>query len=135
MEQFAAVKRKDGQPVRYLVVDDSVFARKNLARIIETFGGKLIGEAGDGKTAITEYDRLKPDIVLMDITMPQMDGLTCLTQLLAVNPAVRVIVISALADPATGLKALKLGAKSFLPKPFTETQLVDEIRRVAGVAS
>ncbi len=59
MEQFAAVKRKDGQPVRYLVVDDSVFARKNLARMIESFGGQVAGEAGDGCTAITEYDRTK----------------------------------------------------------------------------
>ena len=66
MEQFGAVKRsKDGQPVRYLIVDDSVFARKNLARMIESFGGLLAGEAGDGLTAITEYDRTKPDIVLM----------------------------------------------------------------------
>ena len=57
MEQFASLKRsKDGQPVRYLVVDDSVFARKNLARIVETFGGQVAGEAGDGMTAITEYD-------------------------------------------------------------------------------
>ena len=76
MEQFVPVKRsKDGQPVRYLVVDDSVFARKNLARMIETFGGQVAGEAGDGVTAITEYERLKPDIVLMDITMPQMEGI------------------------------------------------------------
>ncbi len=76
MEQFAAVKRaQDGQPVRYLVVDDSVFARRNLARIIESFGGQLAGEAGDGTTAITEYERTQPDIVLMDITMPQMEGI------------------------------------------------------------
>jgi two-component system chemotaxis response regulator CheY len=63
-----------------------------------------------------------------------MDGLTCLSRLLAVKPTVKVIVISALSDPGTGLRALKLGAKSFLPKPFTETQLVDEIRRVVGGA-
>src|SRR5579864_5317305 len=76
MEQFAPVKRsKDGQPVRYLIVDDSVFARKNLARMVESFGGHLAGEAGDGLTAITEYDRTHPDIVLMDITMPQMEGI------------------------------------------------------------
>ena len=76
MEQFAAVKRsKDGQPVQYLIVDDSVFARKNLGRIVESCGGQVAGEAGDGLTAISEYDRLKPDIVLMDITMPQMEGI------------------------------------------------------------
>ncbi len=76
MEQFQAVKRsKDGQPVRYLIVDDSVFARKNLARMIETFGGQVAAEAGDGLTAISEFDRTHPDIVLMDITMPQMEGI------------------------------------------------------------
>ncbi len=65
MEQFAPVKRsKDGQAVRYLIVDDSVFARKNLARMIETFGGQVAGEAGDGLTAISEFDRTHPDIVL-----------------------------------------------------------------------
>src|SRR5215475_13286360 len=74
MEQFAPVKRsKDGQPVRYLIVDDSVFARKNLARMIETFGGQVAAEAGDGLTAISEFDRTNPDIVLMDINMSQME--------------------------------------------------------------
>ena len=58
MDQFAAVKRsKDGQPIRYLIVDDSVFARKNLGRIIESFGGQIAGEAGDGLTAISEFDQ------------------------------------------------------------------------------
>jgi len=75
MKQFAALLRKDNQPVRYLVVDDSVFARKNLIKMIEMFGGEVAGEAGDGLTAIAEYNRSKPDIVLMDITMPQMEGI------------------------------------------------------------
>src|SRR4029077_18660980 len=72
MQQFAALLRKDNQPVRYLVVDDSVFARKNIIKMIEMFGGEVAGEAGDGLTAIAEFNRAKPDIVLMDITMPQM---------------------------------------------------------------
>src|SRR5258708_40179679 len=76
MDKFAPVRRsEDGQPVRYLIVDDSVFARKNLARMVETFGGQVIGEAGDGVSAISEYERLTPDIVLIDITMPQMEGI------------------------------------------------------------
>jgi Chemotaxis response regulator containing a CheY-like receiver domain and a methylesterase domain len=75
MEQYSALLRsKDRQPMRFLVVDDSVFARKNIAKMVEQFGGQIAGEAGDGLTAITEYDRLKPDMVLMDITMPQMEG-------------------------------------------------------------
>src|SRR5260370_26224026 len=68
MKQFAALLRRDNQPVRYLVVDDSVFARKNLIKMIEMFGGEVAGEAGDGLTAIAEFNRIRPDIVLMDIT-------------------------------------------------------------------
>src|SRR5580658_3835867 len=95
MEQFAPVKRsKDGQPVRYLVVDDSVFARKNLARMIETFGGQVAGEAGDGLTAITEYERLKPDIVLMDITMPQMEGIEAAEKIVQQHPEARIVMVS-----------------------------------------
>jgi len=75
MPQFAPLLRKDHQPVRYLVVDDSVFARKNIMKMIELFGGEVAGEAGDGLTAIAEFNRIKPDIVLMDITMPQMEGI------------------------------------------------------------
>src|SRR5579884_2304860 len=89
MEQFAPVQRKDGQPVRYLVVDDSVFARKNLIRMIESFGGTVVGEAGDGVTAITEYGKVQPDIVLMDITMPQMEGIEAAEQIVRQHPEAR----------------------------------------------
>lgn len=121
--------------MKLMIVDDSSIMRRAITKYLAPLGLELVATASNGQEALDQFAQTKPDLVTMDITMPQMDGLTCLTQLLAVNPAVRVIVISALADPATGLKALKLGAKSFLPKPFTETQLVDEIRRVAGVAS
>src|SRR5258708_35204850 len=95
MEQFAAIKRsKDAQPVRYLIVDDSVFARKNLGRIIEGFGGQVAGEAGDGLTAITEYERIKPGIVLMDITMPPMEGIEAAEKIVQKNPDARVVVVS-----------------------------------------
>jgi CheY-like chemotaxis protein len=88
MEKFAPVKRsEDGQPVRYLIVDDSVFARKNLARMVETFGGQVVGEAGDGVSAISEYARLTPDIVLMDITMPQMEGIEAAEKIVRDHPA------------------------------------------------
>jgi len=95
MEQFAPVKRsKDGQSVRYLIVDDSVFARKNLARMIETFGGQVAGEAGDGLTAISEFDRTHPDIVLMDITMPQMEGIEAAEKIVQAHPDARIVMVS-----------------------------------------
>src|SRR6266481_1114060 len=93
MDKFAPVKRsEDGQPVRYLIVDDSVFARKNLARMVETFGGQVVGEAGDGVTAISEYERLTPDIVLMDITMPQMEGIEAAEKIVRDHPGARHFV-------------------------------------------
>ena len=92
MEQFAPVKRsEDGQAVRYLIVDDSVFARKNLVRMVESFGGQVVGEAGDGVSAISEYERLTPDIVLMDIRLPDQSGITACQQVRQRWPAVSPI--------------------------------------------
>src|SRR5258708_16187360 len=94
MEQFAPLRRKkDGQPVRYLVVDDSVFARKNLGKMIETFGGEVAGEAPDGLAAITEYGRVLPDMVLMDITMPQMEGIEAAEKILQKHSDARIVML------------------------------------------
>jgi len=94
MPQFAALLRKDNQPVRYLVVDDSVFARKNIIKMIELFGGEVAGEAGDGLTAIAEFNRTKPDIVLMDITMPQMEGIEAVERIVRQHSAARIVMVS-----------------------------------------
>src|ERR1700678_3965397 len=75
MQDFEPLSRGDQPKIRFLVVDDSVFARKSLSRMVEAFGGEVAGEAADGCSAITEYDRLRPDLVLMDITMPKMEGI------------------------------------------------------------
>jgi two-component system, chemotaxis family, chemotaxis protein CheY len=119
--------------MKLMIVDVSSIMRRAIGKYLTPLGLELVATASNGQEALDQFAKTQPDLVTLDITMPQMDGLTCLSQLLAGKPSVKVIVISALSDPATGLKALKLGAKSFLPKPFTETQLVDEIRRVTGV--
>ena len=107
MKQFEPLKRKkDGLPVRYLVVDDSVFARKSLLKMIEAFGGELAGEAGDGCTAITEYARTLPDIVLMDITMPQMEGIEAVERIVRDHPEARVIMVSSVGYQDNILAAL-----------------------------
>jgi two-component system chemotaxis response regulator CheY len=133
MEQFASLKRsKDGQPVRYLVVDDSVFARKNLARMIETFGGQLAGEAGDGMTAITEYDRVNPDIVLMDITMPQMEGIEAAEKIVQKHPEARVVMVSSVGYQENIVAALQRGARHFVQKPVKPEVLYEVIKYVMG---
>ena len=133
MEQFAPMKRsKDGQPVRYLVVDDSVFARKNLARMIETFGGQLAGEAGDGVLAIAEYDRTKPDIVLMDITMPQMEGIEAAEKIVQKHPDARVVMVSSVGYQENIVAALQRGARHFVQKPVKPEVLYEVIKYVMG---
>src|SRR5260221_13639705 len=92
MEQLPMLLRKDHKPIRYLVVDDSVFARKNVAKMVEAFGGEIVGEAGDGCTAITEYDRTTPDMVLMDITMPQMEGIEAAERIVRSHPNARIVM-------------------------------------------
>ena len=133
MEQFAHVKRsKDGQPIRYLVVDDSVFARKNLARMIETFGGQLAGEAGDGVSAIAEYDRINPDIVLMDITMPQMEGIEAAEKIVQKHPEARVVMVSSVGYQENIVAALQRGARHFVQKPVKPEVLYEVIKYVMG---
>src|ERR1041385_2794542 len=116
MEQFAAIKRsKDGQPVRYLIVDDSVFARKNLGRIIESFGGQVAGEAGDGLTAISEYERIKPE-----------------KKIVQQNPDARVVMVSSVGYQENIVAALQRGARHFVQKPVKPEVLYEVIKYVLG---
>ncbi len=132
MEQFAPVQRKDGQPVRYLVVDDSVFARKNLIRMIESFGGQLAGEAGDGNAAINEYNKVSPDIVLMDITMPQMEGIEAAEQIVRQHPDARIVMVSSVGYQENIVAALQRGARHFVQKPVKAEVLYEVIKYVLG---
>lgn len=118
--------------MKLLIVDDSNIMRRAITKYLQNLGLQIVGTASNGQEALEIFKQTLPDLVTMDITMPMMDGLTCLTEVLKIKPTTTVIVVSALADSATGLKALKLGAKAFLPKPFTEDQLVEEIRIALG---
>jgi two-component system chemotaxis response regulator CheY len=131
MEQFAALLRtKDKQPIRYLVVDDSIFARKNLARMVESFGGRVAGEAGDGCTAITEYSRTLPDVVLMDIIMPQMEGIEAAEKILRLHPQARVVMVSSVGYQENIIAALQKGARHFVQKPVKPEILYDVVKYV-----
>src|SRR5256714_11646189 len=133
MEQFAALLRsKAKQPIRYLVVDDSVFARKNLTKMIEVLGGQFAGERGDGCTAITEYDRTSPDVVLMDITMPQMEGIEAAERIVRNHPEARVIMVSSVGYQESIVTALQKGARHFVQKPVKPEVLYEVIKYVMG---
>jgi two-component system chemotaxis response regulator CheY len=133
MEQFAPLSRKkDGQPVRYLVVDDSVFARKNLGKMIETFGGQVAGEAADGIAAITEYGRVLPDLVLMDITMPQMEGIEAAEKILQKHADARIVMVSSVGYQENIVAALQRGARHFVQKPVKADVLYEVVKYVMG---
>ena len=133
MSQFPVLLRsKDRQPVRYLIVDDSVFARKNMAKMIESFGGRVAGEAGDGCTAITEYDRVQPDIVLMDITMPQMEGIEAAERIVQQHPEARIVMVSSVGYQENIVAALQRGARHFVQKPVKPEVLYEVIKYVLG---
>jgi len=131
MDQFAALLRaSDRQPVRYLVVDDSVFARRNLAKMIEAFGGELAGEAGDGSTAITEYSRTRPDIVFMDITMPHMEGIEATERIVSQYPDAKIVMVSSVGFQENIVSAVQKCAKHFVQKPVKPEVLYDVVRYV-----
>ncbi|MGA3194235.1 MAG: response regulator [Terriglobales bacterium] len=131
MENFAAIKRSgDGEPVRYLIVDDSVFARKNLSKMVESFGGQVAGEAPDGLAAISEYGKLRPDIVLMDITMPHMEGIDATEKIVRAYPGARVVMVSSVGYQENIVAALQRGARHFVQKPVKPEVLYEVIKYV-----
>ena len=132
MDTFPTLLRKDRKPIRYLVVDDSVFARKNVAKMVESFGGEIAGEAGDGCTAITEYDRTMPDMVLMDITMPQMEGIEAAERIVRQHPDARIVMVSSVGYQENIVAALQRGARHFVQKPVKPEVLYEVIKYVLG---
>lgn len=115
---------------KVLIVDDSSIIRQTIKRYISGENVQIVGTAENGKVALELFKKTNPDIVTLDITMPEMDGLTLLEAMLEMNKDVKVMVITALSDKSTGLKAMKMGAKSYLTKPFTENTLKEIMKRV-----
>jgi len=116
----------DQSALRLLIVDDSNLIRRSIQREIGE-AGHDIRTAGDGVEALRVFDEFKPDIVTMDITMPKMDGLTCVEEMLARDEHARILIISALADKGTAVEAVRRGAHGFLLKPFTSETLATEL--------
>src|SRR5207253_11367035 len=99
---------------------------------IESFGGQVAGEAGDGLTAITEYDRLKPDIVRMDITMPKMEGIEAAEKIVRQHPEARIVMVSSVAYQENIVAALQRGARHFVQKPVKPEVLYEVIKYDLG---
>jgi two-component system, chemotaxis family, chemotaxis protein CheY len=112
---------------RLLIVDDSNIMRRRIERSQQLDDLEVVGAAANGVEALELFRKTDPDLVTMDLTMPQMDGIECIEKIVRLKPQVRILVISALADKATAIDAMEKGANGFLNKPFTDRQLNDAI--------
>jgi two-component system, chemotaxis family, chemotaxis protein CheY len=110
-----------------MVVDDSTIIRRKIERCNDSDKFNVVASATNGAGALELFQKVRPQVVTMDLTMPEMDGIACIQQLVAIDANVRILVISALSDKATGIEALKKGARGFLCKPFTEEQLIEAL--------
>jgi two-component system, chemotaxis family, chemotaxis protein CheY len=120
--------------MKLLIVDDSNIIRSRIARIAlhpRLRDLSIIGLAKNGLEAIDICLRNVPDIVTMDLTMPEMDGIACIENLIARYPEMNILVVSALSDKSTAISALKKGARGFLLKPFSDEQLANALLEVA----
>jgi two-component system chemotaxis response regulator CheY len=113
-----------------MIVDDSNIIRRRIERSQQIDRLEVVGSAGNGRDAVDLFRRTRPDVVTMDLTMPLMDGIECVEQLVAINPKVLILVVSALADKATAVEAIEKGANGFLCKPFTDRQLNEALEEL-----
>ena len=116
-------------PDTIMVVDDAQFTRTRVAKLLHENGYEVI-EAGDGEKAVQVYRSAHPDAVLMDITMPHKDGIAALTEIRALDPEAKVIMLTALSQQAMVLAAMKAGARDFLVKPYKPERLLRTLERV-----
>jgi two-component system chemotaxis response regulator CheY len=126
--------RADGTPFKVLVVDDSMFVAKQIGQILTSEGYEVVATAGDGLDGVEKYKEMCPnvDLVTMDITMPKMDGITALEQIMAFDKNAKVVMISALGKEELVKKALLLGAKNYIVKPLDRKKVLERISSVLG---
>lgn len=115
---------------RILIVDDSAFVRQMLRDILVAEGCEIVAEASDGAEAVDAYRQHRPDLVTMDMIMPEVGGLDALAEILTIDPAARVIMISAVEQRPLLQEALKRGAADYIVKPFERDRVVEAVRRV-----
>ncbi|MEQ8878731.1 MAG: response regulator [Cyclobacteriaceae bacterium] len=123
--------------MKLLIVDDSSVMQRTIQKNLVDYGLEIVGTASNGIQAIELVKKHKPDVITMDITMPEMDGITCLENIMAIHPDTKVMMITALSDKLTGLQALEKGARGFIYKPVNSenlTRALDKLlkRKVSG---
>ena len=113
-----------------LVCDDAVFMRTMVSDILSQAGFTVVGEAENGKQAVEKYQQLKPDLVTMDIIMPEMGGIEAVKKLTQIDPGARILMCSAMGQQALVQEALQAGARDFVVKPFQPSRVLEAVQRV-----
>ncbi len=117
---------------KVLIVDDAAFMRMMIKDILEKNGFEVIGEANNGIKAVELYKAEKPDVVTMDITMPDMDGIEAVKAIKAFDPTAKIIMCSAMGQQSMVMDAIRAGAKDFIVKPFQADRVLEAIKKVVG---
>ncbi|NLY74777.1 MAG: response regulator [Firmicutes bacterium] len=115
---------------KVLVVDDAAFMRMMIKDILRKGGYEVVGEAEDGAKAVEKYKELRPDLVTMDITMPDMDGITAVKEIRKLDSNAQIIMCSAMGQQAMVIDAIQAGAKDFVVKPFQPERVLEAVRKV-----
>lgn len=122
-------------PGRIMIVDDAAFMRMMLRDILTRHGFEVVAEAENGVVAVEMYKEKRPDLVTMDITMPEMDGVTALKAIKKIDPNAQVVMCSAMGQQGMVIEAIQSGAKDFIVKPFQEERVVEAVKKILGRAS
>ena len=117
---------------RVLIVDDAAFMRMMIKDILVKNGYEIAGEAANGAIAVEMYNKEKPDVVTMDITMPDMDGIEAVKNIRANDPNAKIIMCSAMGQQSMVMDAIKAGAKDFIVKPFQPDRVLEAVKKVVG---
>ena len=115
---------------RVLIVDDTLFMRVKLKSLLKNCECEIVGEAENGLQAIEQFKLLRPDITTMDITMPEMDGVTALREIKSIDPSAKIVMVSAMGQEDIVKEAIKGGARHFIVKPFQDDKVKEVISRI-----
>ncbi|SRR5690606_28475360 len=115
-----------------LIVDDAAFMRMMIKDILTKNGYNVVGEAENGAKAVEKYTELKPDLVIMDITMPEVDGIQAVKEIKKIDPNANIIMCSAMGQQAMVIEAIQAGAKDFIVKPFQSDRVIEAVKKVLG---
>jgi two-component system chemotaxis response regulator CheY len=116
-----------------LIVDDAAFMRMMIKDILSKNGLEVAGEAENGAAALEKWKELRPDLTTMDITMPEMDGITALKEILSLDSGAKVVMCSAMGQQAMVIEAIQAGAKDFIVKPFKPERVIDAVSKTLGL--